>query len=261
MITASMLPVPLDADPVAPPRLLYGALAIHAPDQDDADTSLYFRTRGGGLGRVTFEDLDAVRAEGGESPPYDEIYDAADGWVYALTGSPWLQARHDYEVRNYDTPREQTHQHYVFLFHDEYIEAIAEGIWLDTPDPAHPFTPPADHPLHRLQPELPAQHFRSDTGIDWQLRRSPRSDTDLLTASTLCSQRVYQYDTTHDGDTSETASLWLRTRDGDTYSVLRSTVLGSELARHPGLATPDDVTDAWEQHLAEITERRATRNR
>jgi hypothetical protein len=35
-----------------------------------------------------------------------------------------------------------THQHYTFAFHDEFIEAIAEGIWFDVTDPARPLPSP-----------------------------------------------------------------------------------------------------------------------
>jgi hypothetical protein len=57
-----VLVVPLAADSVGPPRLVYGSLNLHSPGGvDQAYTALYFEVaRSADLGRVTFEGLDAV---------------------------------------------------------------------------------------------------------------------------------------------------------------------------------------------------------
>jgi hypothetical protein len=60
--------------------------------------------------------------------------------VFTVADSPWLAERHDYEMQRYSTPLLETYLHYVFQFHDEFVEAIAEGIWLDATDPCRPST-------------------------------------------------------------------------------------------------------------------------
>lgn len=104
---------------------------------DESYTAVYFEITGtSSLGRITFEGLDAVKAARGTSLPYGTaVPRTADDWVFTVGKSPWLAERHQYEMQRYSTPLLETCQHYVFQFHDEFVEAIAEGIWLP---PAHP---------------------------------------------------------------------------------------------------------------------------
>lgn len=96
----------------------------------------------------------------------------------------------------------------------------------------------------------------SPSAIEWELRRSARADSELINASHLCSQRVYQLDLILDGRTSEGASIWLRTRNGHTTSRLIRPWPSGELASLDGLAQPSDFTEAWEACLAAIAGRR-----
>jgi hypothetical protein len=191
--TARSVDVPLTADSVAPPRLVYGSLDL-PPDasRDDGYAAIYFTVAANGqLGRVTFEGLDAVRAARGELLPYGiSPPRTRDDWVFAVDDSPWLAERHNYEMQRYSTPLAETHQHYVFEFHDEFAEAIAEGIWLDIADPARPYARPARHPLAELDPDLPSDRFQSASGIEWELRRAAGSDAELISGSRLCSQEL-----------------------------------------------------------------------
>lgn len=263
-VTARALQVPVTADSVAPPRLVYGGLQlIPCTDEDDGYAAVYFPVAGSGaLGRVTFEGLDAVRGARGEMPPYDLTSPRVPGdWVFTVESSPWLAERHHYEMQFYSTPLLQTHQHYVFWFHDEFVEAIAEGIWLDLADPARPWARPARHPLATLDPALPAQLTRSAAGIDWELRRAPVCDDDLIRDSALCSQRLYQLDLVLDGHSREAASIWLRTRNDQLTSRLIRPWPGGELARQDGIAHPRDFTQPWEAYLEGVAERRRARGR
>jgi hypothetical protein len=251
--------VPLTAHSVAPPRLLYGSLDVALGAGRDAGyTAVYFAVAGSGsLGRITFERLDAVKAARGELLPYDIAGPRRPGdWVFTVDESPWLAQRHHYETDFYSTPLLETCQHYVFEFHDEFIEAIAEGIWLDVADRSRPFDRPAWHPLDQLPGGLPAQRFVSSSGIEWELRHSPRTDNELADGSHLCSQRVWQLDLILDGRTREGASIWLRSRNGLTTSRLVRRRPGGELARLEGQAQPSDFTEAWDEYLAAIAERR-----
>ena len=86
-LTARVLEVPLTADGVAPPRLVYGGLELPSDtDGDDGYAALYFPVAdSGALGRVTFEGLDAIRAARGEMLPYDlAAPQAAGDWVFIV---------------------------------------------------------------------------------------------------------------------------------------------------------------------------------
>jgi hypothetical protein len=258
-LIARAVGVPLNVDSVAPPRLVYGSLnVVSEVGQDDSYTAVYFEIAGSGsLGRITFEGLDAVRAARGEWLPYDIASPRNAGdWVFTVQESPGLAERHHYEIKHYSAPLLETFQHYVFEFHDEFVEAIAEGIWLDAADRSRPFDRPAQHPLDQLPISLPSERFVSPSGSAWELRRSPRSDSELIEGSHLCSQRVCQLNLILDGRTSEGASIWLRSRSGLTTSRLVRPWPTGELARLGGLAQPSDFTEAWEACLAVIAERR-----
>jgi len=250
--------VPHVADPVLPPRLVYGELPLSSRDGDRPPTALYYERaqgEGGGLGRVTFEELDAVRAARGERPPYDLRRETAGEWVFSMGDSPWLRERHEYETRHYDTPLLDAYQHYVFLFHDQFVEAIAQGIWFDTPDPSAPMAPPAGHPLDALPDTLPAETHRSPSGIEWELRRSPDPAADLLRWSELCSQHLYQFNLVLDGRSSPAASVWLRSVHGVSRCRMTRPWAG-EMARRDGLVQPEDFFEPWEGYVGEVAARR-----
>jgi hypothetical protein len=167
----------------------------------------------------------------------------AANWVFTVDESPWLAERHHYEVARYSTPLLDTHQHYTFAFHDEFVEAIAGGIWFDVADSARPFARPDQHPLARLDPGTDRERFRSPSGIEWALRRAARGDADLVRDSRLCSQRIYQINLLLDGHSSEGASIWLRTRNGRTVSRLVRPWPGGEVAQREGIAKRRAVGD------------------
>lgn len=258
---AHPLVVPLQADSVLSPRLVYGHVSpLAAADDDDRDCdAVYFplpHNAGPGEGRVTFEGLDAVRACPGEYVPYELAVPFTRGdWVYEISDSSWLSERHAYESRHYDTPLIGTHRHYLFVFHDEYVEAIAQGIWFDEPDAADPRSLPRDHPLARLDGLVSAEPRTSPSGIAWELRRSPKSREAVLQDSELCSQRLYQFNLVLDGRSRESASVWLRTIDGHATSLLKRDWVGG-VASVDGIAEPEDFFDAWERYVADVAGRR-----
>jgi hypothetical protein len=96
------LRVPLIADPVDVPQVRWGP---GAPGEDLA--AIVFLVRDDeSIGRVRFEDLDAIRVARGEYPPYEERAENYEGWewTYVIENSRWLEERHRYEKDHYDTP-------------------------------------------------------------------------------------------------------------------------------------------------------------
>jgi hypothetical protein len=255
---AHALKVPMVADSVDSPRLIYGRVGPLAGNAHRNPDALYFPLRypEPGEGRVTFEGLDSVRVCRGEYMPYEEAGPFARGdWVYEVSDSPWLTERDAYEAGHYETPLIGSYRHFLFTFHDEFVEAIALGIWFDRPDPADPLSTALDHPLARLDGRAPAQSRRSPSGIVWELLRSPKDEDALIEDSKLCSQRLYQFNLVLDGESSESASVWLRTLDGRTTSRLALMWVG-EVARRDGLVMAEDFFDAWEDYVAQVAERR-----
>lgn len=254
-----VMAVPLTADSVAPPRLVYGDLDVSSSEGTDrAYPALYFEVADSGeLGRVTFEGLDAIRGSRGEYLPFDDSairYSHGD-WVFTVDGSRWLRERHAYEVRHYATPLLDTHRHYLFVFHDEFVEVIAEGIWFDIADRADPFAPPVAHPLQAFGLDLPGERFTSADGLEWELRRSPRPEADLIRDSRLCSQRVFQFNLLLDGSNREAASIWIRTIDDVLISRMGRAWVDN-VDQMEGFATPDDFSHHWETYLSEVAQRR-----
>ncbi|MEV0722599.1 hypothetical protein AB0I37_07455 [Micromonospora purpureochromogenes] len=258
-LEATALVAPLKADSVASPRLVYGGLEINAMDGADLPyPALYFDVaESHDLGRVTFEGLDAVRGSRGEYLPYEVNRYEPDDWVYVLNGSSWLRGRHEYELRHYSTPLLDTNRHYMFVFHDEFVEAIAEGIWFDIADRDNPFAPPTAHPLAALTFDAPAERFTSVDGLIWELRRSPRTDSDLIHGSQYCSQRLFQFNLVLDGISAESASIWIRTINGKVMSRF-SHCWSGDLADGPleGFAQPNEFTVQWQTYLSGVADRR-----
>ena len=263
MTSATVIEVPLVADGVASPRLTYGGLDVLPADgHDRAYAAIYFDVaESDALGRATFEGLDAIRAARGEYLPYEVADPAKPGdWIYVVNDSAWLRERHRYETFHYATPLLNTHRHYVFQFHDEFVEVIAEGFWLDCADRIDPFGSPATHPLQPFGREAPCERFTSAAGIEWELRRSPRTTSDLIRDSQYCSQRVFQLNLLLDGDNREAANIWVRTIDGVLTSRMTRPWVG-EMGRLEGFAEPGDFSEPWETYLEEVAQRRRQRDR
>jgi hypothetical protein len=179
----------------------------------------------------------------------------AGDWVFVVERSAWLRERHDYETRHYETPLLDTHRHYLFVFHDEFVEAIAAGIWLDLADRADPFASPGSHPLQPFDVDTPCERFTSGDGLEWELRRSPRPDADLIRDSRYCSQRLFQFNLPLDGDNREAASVWIRTTDDVLVSRMSRPWVG-DFGHMEGFAQPEDFSQQWEAYLGEVARRR-----
>jgi hypothetical protein len=264
MVTmAHPLTVPLQADFVLRPRLVYGGLPLIPAEGKQPSAAVYFRLedKGTNFGRVTFEGLDAIRAARGEHFPYarSEPF-TAHAWVFQVHDSPWLAERHEYENRHYKTPLLDSHQHYFFRFHDEFIEAVAQGIWFDRPNPEQLLEPPTAHPLQPFALSAPAESRRSPSGIEWELRRATTARTELLSGSVLCSQLLYQFNTVLDGASQPLASVWLRTSNGVTQSRMTRPWVG-QVAEYEGFAESDEFLDPWERYLDEVAARRRASGR
>ncbi|MBM7517114.1 hypothetical protein [Nocardioides nitrophenolicus] len=256
MSRAVPMSVPLEADVVGPCRLTFGSLSVAGADDEmrsPAADALFFETAEGSLGRVTFEGLDAIRASRGEVAPYDDGHDSSS-WVYNVLDSTWLAERHAYEWSNYEARLLETHQHYLFRFHDEFVEAIAQGIWVDTIPASDPFAVGTDHPGSTL-PLAKVVDRGEAHGLAWQVRSTEVDQPTLVADSELCSQRLFEFSLQLDGNDSVCASALVRTRDGRTRTHLTHPWSGV-VASVRGVARPQDFAKQWDEYCHGVAERR-----
>lgn len=251
--------VPLTADPALGPRLAYGSMPLGPGGDERPLDMLLFPVEDDSTGRVTFEGLDAVRAARGELLPYERVdvpYERGE-WVYVIEGSGWLEERHRYELGHYETSLLDCYDHYLFSFHDEYVEAIALGLWFDRPAPSALRSRPAEHPLLEL-PESSIQGRSTSYGIDWEIRVNPRPAGRLIEDSNLCSQRLLQYNLVVDGTSREHASVWLRTRRGRSVSTFVGATgfFGRDRETADGIAESRTFAERWLSCVEAVANRR-----
>ena len=219
-----------------------------------------------GEGRVTFEKLDSVRISRGEHEPYDSDWDSQEvyPWVYVVENSPWLLERYGYEAKFYRTSYEfngdveemlRDFDHYVFMFEDNFAEAIAAGIWFQVSEHELGDTEGFDdHPLKDLTEDCTRERLES-SGITYQVRVNPRPMTELESDSRYCSQPLIHIATELEGRCRVDWRLSLRTRRGVQKSILRSN-LGRVEKVFDGIAGFPEIRQTLEHWLAEVRRRR-----
>jgi hypothetical protein len=84
--------IPIVADSVLTPDLHYGKC-----------TGIYFITNNDKHGRITFENLDAIKICRGEYMPYEFDWESCEdcSWIFQIENSKWLAERYGYEKECY----------------------------------------------------------------------------------------------------------------------------------------------------------------
>lgn len=247
--------VPVEADPVDRPKVIY----------NPPSTAIYFTNDNEEFARVTFEKLDSIRVCRGEFPPYEDNWEenAPYCWVSKVVNSSWLISRHAYESEHYKNAYEfggdademlTDYHHYLFSFHDEYVEVLASGVWFEVSK--EPFE---DNELQEGHPFLPLAKENSTSfkahGITCEVRRSTVPESTLIERANLCSQPLFEFAPELDGAASTGIYLHLRNKNGKLYSIL-SKNFGGKIAEFDGFATLDDVKSQIVKWLSEISDRR-----
>ena len=248
------MPVDVKADLALSPTVHYG----------EPFSSLLFPVEDGRKGRVTFETLDALRVCRGEHPPYDQATDSPLFWVSTVDNSPWLRERYLYESTYYRDAYEfdgdvdemlRDFSHYLFTFHDEFVEAIASGIWIDVAwDALDGKDVPANHPFLPL-PESAVTDYLRVHDLVCQVRRNPLDPDQLIKNARLCSQPLLHFALELDGEAKVGWQLSLRLRAGQPISVLRST-FGRVEAEFDGVADLAATRGHVENWIREVRDRR-----
>jgi len=250
------LEVPLTADSVDSPIVQYGG----------AMTAIHFTTNDGRWGRITFEGLDSIKVSRGEYEPFpSELREKHSfHWVTTVSNSVWLQDRYEYEKQHYGNAYNfggnvdemlTDYSHYVFNFHDQFVEALAAGIWFESADAMlGDREPTSDHPLRGLKHIEPSERFE-EAGITCQVRRNPLSDDELKTRAHFCSQTILEVAAELDGRAGTDWSLTLRTRDGSSKVYLRS-YFGNRTAAFDDIPKLEVIRPTINKWLQEVRERR-----
>lgn len=248
--------VPVTADSVGGPIVTYG----------DGPASINFLTTDQRWGRVTFEKLDSIRISRGEYGPHPTDWQQGDPshWVSVVSPSHWLLERYEYEKLHYGQAYEfggdveemlRDFSHYVFSFHDEFVEAISSGIWFETADECIGQREPGDHhPLLDLPAPAEPESFVAH-GIVCQIRRNLRPVREILRDAELCSQKMLQFAAELDGSASVSWTLAVRVRDGKARSHLKS-YFGKVEESYDGVATLENVRPRVQEWLREVRDRR-----
>jgi hypothetical protein len=250
------LKVPLKADSVDSPIVQYGG----------GMTAIHFTTDEGRWGRITFERLDSIKISRGEYEPFPPAPGERDTfhWVTTISNSVWLQERYEYEKRYYGKGYNfngnvdemvMDFSHYVFSFHDEFVEVLAAGIWFESDATilgSRDLDP--DHPLRGLAHIVASEKFEK-SGITCQVRRNPLSNDELESRAYLCSQTILEIAAELDGRVGTDWSLTLRNRNGIGKTFLRN-YFGNQVATFdniPDLSVIRPPIDRW---LEEVQKRR-----
>ncbi|MBL8526016.1 MAG: hypothetical protein JNN20_20215 [Betaproteobacteria bacterium] len=249
--------VPVEAHSVDSPIVSYGG---------NIPASINFVTDDDRWGRVTFEKFDSLRVSRGEHDPYpsDRKPDTPFAWVSTVKPSSWLHERYKYEKKFYGEAYEfggtveemlSDYSHYIFNFHDEFVEVLCDGIWFEVGDGCFKDSELAmNHPFRELGWKVGDETFEA-AGIVCQVRRNAQPIDALIKGAELCSQKLFQFAAVLDGNASVDWTVTLRVRNGKLTSQLRRN-FGKLEKRYEGVVELATVRPRIEKWLREVKERR-----
>jgi hypothetical protein len=249
--------IPVIADFVLSPDVLYS----------DELTGIYFQTEDKQFGRITFENLDALKICRGENLPFTDNWEEGQKypWVYKVENSKWLQERFDYENENYGSSYEfggnvnemlTDFSHYVFKFHDQFVEVLARGFWYEK-DKTSLFKRELQvgHPFLNL-PDSNIEKFVSHN-LTCQIRTNSKSQDELVTDAKFCSQKLMEFALELDGKVTIDNSLILTYRNGKLISCLRG-FFGKQIVEFDGIAKLTEVKPYVERFIGDVYDKRKT---
>lgn len=247
--------IPIIADFVLSPDVFYG----------DEFTGIYFQTQDEQYGRITFEHLDSLKVCRGENIPFSYNWNEGQEfpWVYKVENSHWQKERFNYEKENYGISYEfggnademQTDfSHYVFKFHDQFIEVISKGFWFEQAETSlFKKSLQVGHPFLNL-PDSNAEKFVAHS-LTCQIRKNHKTIEELISNAEFCSQKLIEFALELEGKPSIVHSLILSYRNGKLISSLRG-YLGKQIVEFDGIATFDNTKLYIEKYMKTVYEKR-----
>ena len=212
--------------------------------------------------RVAFDRCDSHRVSRGEHPPYpfhavEEQYSP----FCVVRPSSWLKERYSYEREHYGPSynAEEMHaefEHYLFSFHDEFVEVLAAGVHFEFQS-----TPVSSGDLselpswQRLPNEASAKQI-GDSQFPLLLRCSRQDRASILQNSVLAEQIYLQVDLDLDVLPRQPfLRVAVRTRDGETTSRLRHSG-GKVSAEFAGFPSDQELREAINEEIETVRQRR-----
>jgi hypothetical protein len=257
------MPVPVNPESPSSPRLTWGAGAL-------GDLVSYVTSANEHV-RVTFDRLDAIKICRGEYLPFpagepiqfDDSSGSGYSGLYIIENSRWLRERYAYESRYYQnwTVDEMLteHDHYLLASHDEFIEAIAAGIWFERSEQQLASdVVPSDHPLVPLPESTVSERFVVDD-ITCQVRSNPKPIEEILWGARYCAQPLFDFHLELGGPSPRLVSLiWHRLVARERRQEVRSTLRhhGQPIATWPGIPTLSEAKSLLEPEIRAVRERR-----
>jgi hypothetical protein len=217
-----------------------------------------------GWARVVFDRFDSLRICRGEHAPYPSTTPEHYFMFGYVRPSSWVQERFAYENAHYGKSYEfgsdvgemlHEFEHYVFMFHDQFVEVVAGGVHFDASDSQHVGTELFQRPAWAKLSESSTIRRWDCSGLVFQVRSEERDEADIIEASVLCDQSIYQFALEFEGRASVGHALHVRTRDGVTRSRLRG-YFGNTQREFEGVPSLDELRPFFEEHAAEVRARR-----
>lgn len=247
-----------------PPDRVWGPTVVY--DYSGEASLQYTADEEKGHVRVMFEGFDALRVCRGKHLPYRAVRKKGmpGSRVYLVDHSHWLKERHAYEAEHSRDRHESggnvdelltEHEHYLFAFHDQYVEVLARGIWFEWGKRRFARGAPSpQHPLAALPPSAVTHRF-TVAGLKCQVRTNPLPMDELLRLARYCSQPLFHLVLEADALGSVWMRMDVRVRRGEVRSTWRNQV-GTARASFPGVATQEQVKALAEAELREVARRR-----
>jgi hypothetical protein len=254
MEIARPIKIPVITDMVLSPDIFYS---------DGA--GIYFKTENNKFGRITFENLDSIKICRGEYMPYEFNSELEEFgiWVFQIENSKWLTERFNYENTNYGDCYEfdgnvndmlSYYKHYLFSFHDEFVEIIASGFWFEEDDndlfkkelkEGHPFLPLPENGMERIE----------HCSLSVQIRINQKSKDKMINDAQFCSQKIFEFLLELDGRTTVVSTVLLSYKNDKLTSALRGYFKGP-IAEFDGVANLEQIKPYIKKYMEEVYERR-----
>lgn len=262
MQIAKGLVIPIKPDSVLSPDVYYG----------DELTGIYFMTDDDQFGRISFNNLDSIKVSRGEYLPYPDDWDWKSGlpycWLKVVDNSEWLKERYNYESRHYRGSYEfagnvddmlTDFQHYIFSFHDQFIEVIARGFWFEQ-SPYSLINQPLsiDHPSQPL-PKINTNQIVAH-GLTSFVRINPISIEKLMQNSLFHQQTLMEFRLDCEDRKSADHCLTIERHKDRIVSRLRG-YFSEAVVTFDHIATLDDTKPYIEKYMSEVAKRRKENNR
>lgn len=252
--------IPITRDSVLSPQVHYG----HS-HYDEPVTGIYFVTSDDKHGRITFENFDALKVCRGEMLPYEYDWSAHEKgvWVFKVENSNWLMHRYKYEKEHYGDSYEfggnveeikTDFNHYLFSFHDQFIEVIARGFWFEESDDTL-----FEKPLQEDHPSLPLpksdKHSFDAYDITCQVRINHKAEKEIIQNTRFCTQKLMEFALELDGKATVNHKLTVSSTKGEVISHLCS-FFGRKEIYFPGIVSLEEVQPYLKKYMKEVSERR-----